>query len=103
MGFSRQEYWSGLSFPSPGDLPDPGIEPQSPTLQADALPSKPPGKSEMVRQHHQFNGHEFEQAPGDGEGQGSLAYCSPWGRKELDTTEWPNNNKALPVPSLNRL
>ena len=37
MGFSRQEYWSGLSFPSPGDLPDPGIEPRS-ALQADALP-----------------------------------------------------------------
>ena len=44
MEFSRQEYWSGLPFPSPWDLPDPGIEPGSPTLQADALPSKPPGK-----------------------------------------------------------
>ena len=44
MGFSRQEYWSGLPFPSPGGLPDPGIEPGSPTLQADALPSAPPGK-----------------------------------------------------------
>ena len=43
MGFSRQEYWSGLLFPSPGDLPNPGIEPKSPTLQADALPSEPPG------------------------------------------------------------
>ena len=42
MGFSRQESWSGLPFPSPGDLPDPGIEPRSPTLQADALPSEPP-------------------------------------------------------------
>ena len=42
--FSRQEYWSGLPFPSPGDLPDPGIKPRSPTLQADALPSEPPGK-----------------------------------------------------------
>ena len=42
--FSRQEYWSGLPFPSPGDLPDPGIEPRSPTLQADALPSEPLGK-----------------------------------------------------------
>ena len=40
MGFSRQECWSGLPFPSPGDLPDPGIEPGSPTLQADTLPSK---------------------------------------------------------------
>ena len=42
MGFSRQECWSGLPFPSPGDLPDPGIEPGSPALQADALPSEPP-------------------------------------------------------------
>ena len=44
MGFSRLEYWSGLPFPSPGDLPNPGIEPRSPTLQADALPSEPAGK-----------------------------------------------------------
>ena len=44
MGFSRQEYWSGLPFPSPGDLPDPRIEPRSPELQADALTSEPPGK-----------------------------------------------------------
>jgi len=44
-------------------------------------------ENEMVAWHHQLNGHEFEQAPGDGEGQGSLACCSPWGRKELDTTE----------------
>ena len=43
MGFSRQEYWSGLPFPSSGDLPDPGIEPRSPTLQADSLPYEPPG------------------------------------------------------------
>ena len=44
MGFSKQEYWSGVPLPSPGDLPDPGIEPRSPTLQADALTSAPPGK-----------------------------------------------------------
>ena len=40
MGFSREEYWSGLPFPSPGDLPNPGIEPMSPSLQADALPTE---------------------------------------------------------------
>ena len=45
MGFSRQEYWSGLPFPSPGDLPYPGIEPWSPAFQADALTSEPAGKS----------------------------------------------------------
>ena len=44
MGFSRQEYWSGLPFPSPGHLPDPGIEPGPPALQADSLLSEPPGK-----------------------------------------------------------
>ena len=44
VGFSRQGYWSGLPFPSPGDLPHPGIEPRSPALQADALISEPPGK-----------------------------------------------------------
>ena len=44
MEFSRQEYWSGLPFPSSAVLPDPGIEPRSPALQADTLPSEPPGK-----------------------------------------------------------
>ena len=44
MGFSRQEHWSGLPFPSSGDLPDPGIEPGSPALEADALTSEPPGE-----------------------------------------------------------
>ena len=48
MEFSRQEYWCGLLFPSPGDLPNPGIEPTSPTLQADSLPSEPPGKPAFV-------------------------------------------------------
>ena len=42
MEFSRQEYWSGLPLPSPGDLPDPGVEPESAALQADALQSEPP-------------------------------------------------------------
>ena len=49
MGFSRQEYWSGLPFPSPGDLPDPGIEPWCPAFQADALTSEPPGKPKIRR------------------------------------------------------
>ena len=47
MEFSRQEYWSGLPFPSPEDLPDPGLKPWSPTLQADALPSEPPGEPQF--------------------------------------------------------
>ena len=48
MGFSRQEYWSALSFPSPGDLPNPAIEPGSPTLEADSLPSEPPGRLRCI-------------------------------------------------------
>ena len=48
MGFSRQECWSGLPFPSLGDLPNPGIKPGSPALQADALPSEPPGKPSII-------------------------------------------------------
>ena len=49
----------------------------------------------MVGWHHRLNGHEFEQAPGDGEGQGSLACCSPWSHKELDMTELLNNNSNI--------
>ena len=48
MGFSRQGYWSGLLFPSLGDLPNPGIKPEFPALQADTLPSEPPGKPILV-------------------------------------------------------
>ena len=57
VGFSRQEYWSGLPFPSPGDLPDPGIELGSPAFQADTLTSDPPGKpkSEDTRGHPDLN------------------------------------------------
>ena len=50
-------------------------------------------EDEMVGWHHQLNGHEFEQAPGDREEQGSLACFSPWGRKELDVTERLDNNQ----------
>ena len=54
MGFSRQECWSGLPFPSPGDLPDPGIETRSPALQADALPSEPPENATKGLDGHLF-------------------------------------------------
>ena len=61
MKFSRQEYWSGLPCPSPGDLPDPGIEPWSPALQADSLLSEPPGKPrgsqlEVLKKHPEETG-----------------------------------------------
>ena len=51
-------------------------------------------EDEMVGWNHWLSGHEFEQTPGDGEGQGSLVCCSPWGHKESDTTEWLNNNSS---------
>jgi len=51
-------------------------------------------EDEMVGWHHWFNVHEFEQTPGDSEGQGSLVCCSPWGHEESDTTKWLNNNSS---------
>ena len=57
-------------------------------------------EDEMVGWHHQLDGHEFEQAPGIGDGQGRLACCSSWGRKESDTTEWLNWTVTLVRPLL---
>ena len=57
-------------------------------------------EEEMVGWHHRLYGHEFEQALRDGEGQGSLACCSPWGCKELDMTKWLNNKSLLIVIEL---
>ena len=53
MGFSRQEYWSGMPFSPPGDLLDPGIKPTSPALQVDSLPSEPPGLGHYFSPHHE--------------------------------------------------
>ena len=52
-------------------------------------------EDEIVEWHHQLNGHEFEQTPGDGEGQGSLVCCSPWGQKESDMNKQLNNNNLV--------
>ena len=54
MGFSRQEYWSGLPFPPPGDLPNPGTEPRSPAMQADSLLSEPHGQFRMNANHFEM-------------------------------------------------
>ena len=117
MWFSRQEYWSGLPFLSPGDLPDPGIEPRSPAWRADALPSEPPGKlskynisgwaslvdhtvKKLLAKASSFDPwvwkipwrREWLPAlvflPGESHGQRSLVDYNPWGCKELDTTQW---------------
>ena len=80
--FSRQEYWIGLPFPSPGDLPDSGIIPGSPALQADSLSSEAPGKSYM---------YVWQPTPvfllGESHEQRSLAGYSPYSCKKLDMTE----------------
>ena len=99
MGFLRQEYWSGLPFASP-------IKAEAPILWTTNAKSRLIGKDpdsgkdreeeeqqvtddKMTRQAHWLNGHKFEQTPGDSEGQGSLACCSPWGYKESDMTyDW---------------
>ena len=67
MEFSRQEYWSGLPFPSPGDLPDPGIKPRSPALQAASLPSEPAGKPMDIFGRPLFSEHGIQ-----------LDFCSIW-------------------------
>ena len=54
----------------------------------------------MFGWHHRFNGHEFEEAPGDGDGQGSLACCSPWGHKESGMARRQNSNKLLDVVAM---
>ena len=116
MEFSRQEYWSGSPLPSPCSCMSGFIligsilsndEAETPMLWPPDvrkwLIGKDPdaGKDwrheekgmtddEMVGWHNRLHGHEFEQAPENGEGQGSLACCNPWGRKESDKTEWLN-------------
>ena len=102
MEFSRQEYWSGLPFHSPGDLPNPGIELRSPTLQADGLSSEPPGKPLPANAEELRDGFdpwvrkipwkmEWKATPvflsGEFHGQRSLVGYSPWDCKESDMQE----------------
>ena len=74
MGFSRQEYWSGLPFPSPGDFPDPGIEPRFLALQADTLPSEPPMQETRIQSLGQENPLEKGMAMHSS----ILAWRTPW-------------------------
>jgi len=64
MEFTRQEYWSGLPFPSPGDLPNPGIEPRSPAFQAHSLPSEIPGKPKNMTEPQFRRGRRRKQITG---------------------------------------
>ena len=109
VGFPRQEYWCGLPFLTPRDLSNPF---QKLThwkrpwcwerLKAGGEGDDRDEMDEMVGWHHWFNGHEFVQAPGDCEGQGSLECCSPWGHKESDTTEWLNDEQLQGIFPIQR-
>ena len=88
MGFSSQGYWSGLPFPSPGDLPKPGIEPESPALRVDSLPVSHLGISLFTFMHWRRKWQPTAVfLPGESQGRGSLVGCRLWGRTESDTTE----------------
>ena len=94
LGFSSQDYWSGLPWPFPGDLLDPGIEPGSPTLQGDSLPSVPPGKHQKTPLHWvaiPFWRRQWHPTPvllpGKSHGWKSLVGCSPWDHEESDMIE----------------
>ena len=105
-GFSRQEHWSGLPFPSPGDLPDTGIEPGSPALQPDTLPSEPPGKAKNpgVCSHSLLEGICLTQGLNRG-----LLHCrwilyqlSPQGSPEAATNGKMQGDFTDPVPGTDR-
>ena len=89
MGFSRQEYWSGLLFPSPGDPPNPGIEPGSPALRTDALLSEPPGKPPSSgRGNFQSEKHSKKA------GEANVPFCSPDSRS-VQAADWMIHSERL--------
>ena len=114
MGFSRQEYQSGLPFPSPGDLPDPGVEPSSPAMQADALPSEPPGKP-LQKAHPKSSNCQHPKLTLATDPEGHLAQATPFLRRPprssvqfshsvMSSSLWPHGlqHDRLPCPSIPR-
>ena len=93
MGFPRQEYWSGLSFYSPGDLPNPGMEPQSPALQADSLPLEPVGNGVLIPSFLAFTSWKAAQLWKD---IGSSCTCSLEPKQALEA-ERPQAKKRVPT------
>ena len=103
MGFSRQEYWNGLPFPSPGDLSNPGIKPGSPALQADALPSEPPGKTSVQFSSVQSLSHvRLFETPLIAAHQASLSITNSWSLLKLIPIKsvMPSNHLILCRPLL---
>ena len=97
MEFSRQEYWSRLPFPSPGDLPDPGIKPGSPALQADALPYEPPGKPNLHPKR------SWSQLSGLLPVWSTIAFWIPWNHyiwEVCSANQWDALKTAMPAASI---
>ena len=100
MEFSRQEYWSGLPFPSPGDLPNPGIEPGSPALQADCSPSEPPGLYPVSLWKQSSQVHVTPAAQQDGAAGGErrcrnlVRGCSHLGSRRVSKSSWGNASES---------
>ena len=103
LGFSRPEYWSGEPFPSPGDLPNPGMEPWSPTLQADSLPAEPPGKDLTFSKPTLPTTGEAPGAAGR-HAQRSTALCwhRPGPRPPLGWPVWGGHSARVPTPGAPR-
>ena len=101
MGFSRQEYWSGLPFPSPGDLLDPGIEPRSPTSQVDSLLSEPPGKPASRDQNPNSKTQQASQSLSEGHRLVSLLPAEGWSLSALRSPTKHHAHGNLPPSSLN--
>ena len=96
MGFSRQEYWSGLPFPSPWDLPDLGIKPRSPALQADSLPSELPGKPQTYHNIKYIIISLFiAQCPSHPWGQKSVLFGSPTMFEFFISIRGPTNSREI--------
>ena len=104
MEFSRQEYWSGLPFPSPGDLPDPGIKPRSPTLQADALPTEPPGKPIIGKGGQQTQTSFWSQGTYviEGEAKHEMDHkkTAPWHKVRQSSVPFPGDSRPCSTHSV---
>ena len=97
MGFSRPEYWSGYLFPSPGGLPNPGVEPRSPTFQADSLPAESPGKP---RNTGMGSLSLLQRLFLTQESNWGLLYCRQISFYQLSYQGSPAENKLAPKPTL---
>ena len=99
MRFSRQEYWSELLCPPPGDLPDPGIEPTSPSLRTDSLPLEPPGKPLIIAVFHKFLAKMISLIPVPDCQTQVPFFSSQRNNLTLPTCEWLQERRNEHIPS----